>query len=235
MCSHEDTQANRQQSPIDITGYTVGGSPQLSFEYGGNADLLANTGEFVKAIYEDGGGILLEDGEYRLVEAHAHNPSEHTVDGRRFALEMHLVHRRGMEIAVIGILYRLGEPNAAIEEMIEAAPGQGEADVTASAMPASNFLPQGRAYYAYTGSLTTPPYTEGVRWHVMSEALEVSAEQVERLAALTGGGENSRGDAGAERAGDSGLSAMMTKGWLDAVGVDGERDYYQVLVRIGTG
>ena len=37
-----------------------------------------------------------------------------------------------------------------------------------------------------------PPYTEGVRWHVISEVLEVSAEQVERLSALTGGGENSR-------------------------------------------
>ena len=33
------------------------------------------------------------------------------------------------------------------------------------------------------GSLTTPPYTEGVRWQVLS---------AERLAALTGGGENSR-------------------------------------------
>ena len=47
-------------------------------------------------------------------------------------------------------------------------------------------------YYAYTGSLTTPPYTEGVRWQVMAEVLEVSAEQVEWLAGLTGGGENSR-------------------------------------------
>ena len=40
--------------------------------------------------------------------------------------------------------------------------------------------------------MTIPLYTEGVRWHVLSEALEVSAEQVERLAALTGGGTNSR-------------------------------------------
>ena len=34
------------------------------------------------------------------------------------------------------------------------------------------------------GSLTTLPYTEGVRWHLMSEALEVSVDQVERLAGL---------------------------------------------------
>lgn len=64
-------------------------------------------------------------------------------------------------------------------------------DIPVSGISAWNFLPPGRGYYAYTGSLTTPPCTEGVRWQVMSEALEVSAERVERLSALTGGGGNS--------------------------------------------
>ena len=182
MSDSTDNQDGAGQSPVDITGYVPGGAPELSFEYGGDAGRLSNTGEFVKVLYEDGGGIRLGDGFYGLVEAHFHNPSEHTVDGRRFALETHLVHRRGSEIAVVGVLYRLGEANAAIEAVIEAAPGEGEGDVAASGIPASGFLPSGWSYYAYTGSLTTPPYTEGVRWQVMSEVLEVSGEQVERLA-----------------------------------------------------
>ena len=153
---------------------------------------MTNTGEFVKVIYEDGGGVRLGDEFYQVVEAHFHNPSEHTVEGRRFALETHLVHRRESEIAVVGVLYRLGSANAAIEAVIEAAPGQGEGDVSVSGLSASDFLPSGRGYYGYMGSLTTPPYTEGVRWHVLSEVLDVSAEQVERLAGLTGGGTNSR-------------------------------------------
>ncbi len=192
MSSHVDEQVGGQQSPIDISGYVSGGVPELSFEYGGNAECLTNTGEFVKALYEDGGGIRLGDEAYQVVEAHFHNPSEHTVEGQRFALETHLVHRRESEIAVVGVLYRLGAANAAIQAVIEAAPGQGEDDVPVSGMPASDFLPSGRGYYGYMGSLTTPPYTEGVRWHVLSDVLEVSAEQVERLAALTGGEENSR-------------------------------------------
>ena len=181
-----------QQSPINITGYVPGGAPQLSFEYGGSAECLTNTGEFVKVLYENGGGIRLGGESYQVVEAHFHNPSEHTVDGQRLALETHLVHRRESKIAVVGVLYRLGEPNATIQAVIEAAPGLGEADVPASGLSASEFLPASGGYYAYTGSLTTPPYTEGVAWQVMSEVLEVSAEQVERLAGLTGGGENSR-------------------------------------------
>lgn len=187
-----DEQVGGRQSPVDITGYVDGGAARLSFEYEGGAAYLENTGEFVKVRYEDGGGIRIEDDSYQLVEIHTHNPSEHTVDGRRFALEAHLVHKRESEIAVVGILYRLGEPNAAIEAVIEAAPGLGEADVRASGLSASEFLPTSGGYYTYTGSLTTPPYTEGVAWHVLSEVLEVSAEQVERLAGLTGGGTNSR-------------------------------------------
>lgn len=192
MSSHVDTQVGGQQSPIDISRYVPGGTPQLSFEYGGNAECLTNTGEFVKVIYEGGGGIRLGGDAYQVVEAHFHNPSEHTVEGQRFALETHLVHRRESEIAVVGVLYRLGKANSAIEAVIETAPGQGEADVPVSGIPVSDFLPSGRGYYGYMGSLTTPPYTEGVRWHVLSEVLEVSAEQVERLSALTGEGENSR-------------------------------------------
>ena len=166
--------------------------PILSFKYDGGAKYLSNTGEFVKVHYEGGGGIRLGGDAYQLAEAHFHNPSEHTIEGRRYAMETHLVHRRGSEIAVVGVLYRLGEPNPAIEAIIEAAPGQGEPDAPTSGFPASDFLPTSRGCYGYTGSLTTPPYTEGVRWRVMSEVLEVSKEQAERLAALTGGGENSR-------------------------------------------
>ena len=59
-------------------------------------------------------------------------------------------------------------------------------------MKPSDFLPSSHGYYAYTGSLTTPPYTEGVKWHVMSEIAQVSEEQVTQLAALTGAETNNR-------------------------------------------
>ena len=193
MTAREDRHDTAQQSPVDIAGYLPGGAVALSFEYGGGADHLTNTGEFVKVIYEDGGGIRLEDDAYELAEAHFHNPAEHTLEGQTFALETHLVHRNESgEIAVVGILYRLGSPNAVIQALLDAAPGLGEPDVPTSAMPASDFLPASRGYYAYAGSLTTPPYTEGVRWHVLAETLEISEEQVTRLAALTGGGPNNR-------------------------------------------
>ena len=76
--------------------------------------------------------------------------------------------------------------------MIDAAPSQGESTGLTSGIEAASFLPTDRSYYSYTGSLTTAPYTEGVRWQVMADALEASAGQVAQLAALTGGGANGR-------------------------------------------
>ena len=182
-----------RQSPVDITEYTTVGAPNLSFAYTNHAKYLTNTGEFVKVIYEDAGGIMLDGQTYQLAEAHTHNPSEHTIDGKSFALEMHLVHKRESgEIAVVGILYRLGDPDPAIQSIIDAAPKQGETITPTSPMDPSDYLPATHNYYAYTGSLTTPPYTEGVKWHVMSEIAQISEQQVTQLAALTGGGTNNR-------------------------------------------
>ena len=186
--------AMRQQSPVNIAGYAVGGAPTVEFAYGGSADSIVNDGDFVRVKYANGGGIRINGREYELIEMHAHNPSEHTIDGESFALETHLVHKRASgEIAVIGILYRLGDPNPVMRQIIDAAPSQGEGDAAPPApLQAADYLPTSGGYYAYHGSLTTHPYTEGVQWIVMADALQVSAAQVRRIAALTGGAANNR-------------------------------------------
>ena len=39
-----------------------------------------------------------------------------------------------------------------------------------------------QGYWTYTGSLSTPPCTEGVRWFVMERELSVSRAQLKRFA-----------------------------------------------------
>ena len=54
----------------------------------------------------------------------------------------------------------------------------GKATPAAPVNPGA-LLPKGRSYYSFTGSLTTPPCTEGVRWLVIEEPATVSRQQVE--------------------------------------------------------
>ena len=45
-------------------------------------------------------------------------------------------------------------------------------------------LPENKDYFFYTGSLTTPPCTEGVNWYILKEPITVSLEQVNLLKEL---------------------------------------------------
>ena len=189
----------REQSPVDIaTGSAASGGGtdvELSFMYGREHVHTANTGLFVKVKYHEGrSGLRLGDGEYSLVEIHAHTPSEHTINGGGFPMEMHMVHRGPAgELAVAGVLFRLGRANPAVQQFIDAVPARaGDETRPDRPLDLSGLLPSTRSHYSYPGSLTTPPCTEGVRWLVMSEIQEAAREQIDRISALTGSRANNR-------------------------------------------
>lgn len=183
----------KQQSPVDIAGYSPGEGPALSFQYGDDGTHMDNTGLFVRVNHEGDSRMRVGAREYTLSQAHAHYPSEHTIEGERFPLEIHLVHEReDGGFAVLSVLYRLGAANTAIQTMVDGAPRSVGSTEMDAPMNATGFLPEKAGYYSYPGSLTTPPCSEGVEWLVLSEIQEVSEEQVAQLTALTGGGTNNR-------------------------------------------
>lgn len=64
--------------------------------------------------WETGAGTLEINGtEYVLKQCHWHSPSEHTINGKKFALELHMVHEsQDGKAAVVGILYTIGRPDS---------------------------------------------------------------------------------------------------------------------------
>ena len=68
----------------------------------------------------------------------------------------------------------------ALAAMLEPALQRLPADVDA-------LLPKGRSALRYTGSLTTPPCSEGVRWLVLTDPVELSAEQIAAFTAIFSG------------------------------------------------
>jgi len=53
-------------------------------------------------------------------------------------------------------------------------------------------LPKEKTYYRFSGSLTTPPCSEGVRWFVLKNYKEVSAVQIEKFVNVMMKGRNNR-------------------------------------------
>lgn len=132
---------------------------------------------------------MLGGGESHLKSAHFHSPSEHLVDGKSFPAELHMVHAdsRG-NLAVVGVLFRLGEANDALQSILNSAPPRGESADAQIPFPAA--LPPNLSYYRYDGSKTTPPCDEPVDWYVLRQTMTLSQDQVDGLIALTAGPNN---------------------------------------------
>jgi carbonic anhydrase len=73
----------------------------------------------------------------------------------------------------------IGEANPALASFWDAMPAKAGAKAPLSTPAnAESILPAKRDYYRFSGSLTTPPCSEGVLWLVMKEPVSVSEEQV---------------------------------------------------------
>jgi carbonic anhydrase len=120
---------------------------------------------------------------YELKQVHFHSPSEHTVDGESFAMEIHLVHsNEDGHLAVVGVMIEEGEEDPMLNRIWSFMPEKvGESTESPLTVFEAGVMPPTRDYFAYNGSLTTPPCSEGVRWIVLSESLTASVAQIERF------------------------------------------------------
>jgi carbonic anhydrase len=114
------------------------------------------------------------------LQFHFHTPSEHTIDGRSYPLEMHLVHADDQgRLAVLGVLFEVGEAHPGLAALAANLPAPHETTtVDGATINADALLPADLGYVRYDGSLTTPPCSEGVAWHVVQATQTVSAEQL---------------------------------------------------------
>jgi carbonic anhydrase len=97
-------------------------------------------------------------------------------------MDVHLLHKSAdgkQAVIAVRLSEDRGEPNAVLAQLWPRLPKATgtTAKVTDEVDPAG-FLPTDRGYWTYTGSLTIPPCTEGVRWFIYEQVLPVSREQL---------------------------------------------------------
>ena len=179
-----------EQSPIDLVDAAGENLPDITFNYQPSALNIINNGHTVQVNYDPGSSIEVDGVVYDLLQFHFHSQSEHTIDGASYPLELHLVHSTPEgNLAVVGVMLEAGEENAAFASTWENAPGEASEgmQIDGATVNALDMLPAGGAYYSYGGSLTTPPCSEGVKWHVMTTPVQVSQAQIDAMADILQG------------------------------------------------
>lgn len=178
-----------QQSPIDIRGARLNKALQpIEFHYMAGGLTLENNGRTVLAHVHAGSYILFNGTRYDLVEYDFHHPAEHSVKGKLADMEIHLLHRSAEGktlVLAVRLLENMDQPNAVLSTLWEQLPKKaGDVSKIDTLLNPAGLLPVDRAYWHYTGSLTTPPCTEGVDWIVFAQEVTLSRDQLKTFIRL---------------------------------------------------
>jgi carbonic anhydrase len=188
--AYEPCARGELQSPIDIVETQRVTYTPLLFRYRSQLLEAENTGRGVRLISPPGSALVVRGQAYDLVEFSFHVPGLHGFQGVAAEAEIHMLHRDGQGgYAVVAVPLRAGErENRILDRILEYLPTRPGERVRQRQVGINPLflLPVDRSYYRYTGSLVTPPCTEPVLWFVFREPLEVSAEQIQRIARATG-------------------------------------------------
>uniref|UniRef100_A0AC11DK88 Carbonic anhydrase 12 n=1 Tax=Ovis aries TaxID=9940 RepID=A0AC11DK88_SHEEP len=123
--------------------------------------------------------------------------SEHTVGGKHFAAELHIVYYNSDRypndsvakdkpegLAVVAVLIEVGSSNPAYDKIFDhlKAVKYKDQEVFIPGFSIEELLPERpEEYYRYRGSLTTPPCYPTVLWTVFRNPVQISQEQLMKL------------------------------------------------------
>ncbi|KFQ56761.1 Carbonic anhydrase 4, partial [Pelecanus crispus] len=198
---------DKNLKPLSFEGYDVKGSSKWNIENNGHT---GNTSPKI------GGGGLGR--KYKAIEFHLHwgvqgvqqylPGSEHSIDGEKQAMELHIVHIRedvsditeakksADGVAVLAFFIKVEEENknyASLINELDNIKYKGQ-KAQMQPLPLSSLLPPEEdleSYYRYEGSLTTPDCHEGVIWTVFEKPIELSMSQISQFSTVYFDGKNS--------------------------------------------
>ena len=182
-------ESGSKQSPINIQTQGLNHHQEsLTFSYETSELHEMNNGHTVQVSHKSGCHVDLNRRTYNLRQFHFHEPSEHHIDGKTFPMEMHLVHQDETgNILVIAVLMETGPEHPLLKNIWNWLPDQvGKETSLPIKVSIRDILPKNTHHYSYSGSLTTPPCSEGVQWLVLTEPIKISEKSLKKFSAIIG-------------------------------------------------
>jgi len=208
---HYPSCGGQKQSPIDVIDSAVKTDSSLKPLKFINYDVplknlvMKNNGHSIEVTIPKEANVSISSPSlpvsYRLIQFHFHWPSEHSINGYEFPLELHLVHahsqlsdeenkknKDGLVVVAVLFDYRKGSTNGPAMKNIISQLGstddEGET-VTLSSLTLKDLLPANpSSYVRYSGSLTTPPCAEVVEFHILTNTLPIGKADIAKFTAL---------------------------------------------------
>jgi carbonic anhydrase len=180
MCSE-----GNQQSPINVVPSKENKLAALDLQYKTGSTGIIDNGHTIQVNIKDGSVLKLDGADYKLKQFHFHVPSENNINGKAYPLEAHFVHATDDgKLAVVAVMFEEGEENPILakawSKLSDLKVGE-EAKCGLSSDDVKALMPKNKDYYKFMGSLTTPPCSENVKWHVYKTPLTVSKAQVNKF------------------------------------------------------
>ena len=172
-----------QQSPIDLDSSQKLDLKPVEIHYQDIPLRIINNGKTIEVDNKLENFIVLDGKRFDLSQFHFHHPSEHTIEGKSYPMEVHFVHKdRQGSLAVLAVFLQEGTENKALKPIFDFIPSQKSSEYFGDVqISTSKLLPSNLGSYRYSGSLTTPPCSETVSWVVFREPLEISPEQFQQF------------------------------------------------------
>jgi carbonic anhydrase len=174
-------ESGRAESPINIESAKKAPAdmPRLKINYQPVPIDVTNTGHSIQFNAAPGtDAITLGDHAYQLVQFHFHAPGEERFAGKESVMDVHLVHHSDDDkFLVLAFQFKIGDqPNPVIQAMPDRIPREKGAEFKVKAVMVNplDLLPEDTGYYTYSGSLTTPPCSEGVTWIEFKERVTIT-------------------------------------------------------------
>jgi len=171
----------QSQSPLNITGPFAKSSTSVSADYKVGPLKILNNGHTIQINVPPGSKLRIDSVPFDLVQFHFRRPSEDQINGKPMAMVGNFVHRNAAgKLAVLSVLFEEGNENPGIKTLWDNMPPQEGPEVAPEGITfnPANLLPREFNFYAYEGSLTTPPCTEGVSFYVLKSIVNISREQI---------------------------------------------------------
>jgi carbonic anhydrase len=176
-------ESGRSQSPIDINSTIHAALKPIRAIQKFAAKESAIVDQALQVDFKKGNMMVIDSAPFQLKHLILRTPSEHTIEGKGFPLEAQWLHEDAKgEVVFVSVLFKEDKKsNAALDKLLAQLPNSAKPVALNTRILPSDIIPQDKRYFRYTGSMTTPPCTEGVRWVIMKTPQSISAEQLKRL------------------------------------------------------